>query len=86
MVGWPNSAVSRPFRDRFVRNRRKTVVRVIITVWFIIIKVKHPTGVILTPEHESDELLSPKFNHSHVMFTLHFTALFERFGCVLETI
>ena len=31
--------------------------------------VKHLTKVILTPEHESDELLSPKCNHSHVLFT-----------------
>ena len=31
--------------------------------------VKHPTVVIFTPEHGSDKLLSPKFNHSHVLFT-----------------
>ena len=38
--------------------------------------VKHPTGVISTPEHGSGELLSPKCNHSHVLFTPPFTAPF----------
>ena len=51
-VGWPNPAVSRPFRGRFGRNRRVTAVYgrtgAVILISLIGHDVKHLTKVFFT--------------------------------------